>query len=171
MISAAWMFARLGDRVCVYVVCAVLREEHSAKYQAAMYTCYCCHLRSTKLFEINIQRFFFFIREKKTKFIGMNRWPCVGVWQLSDCSHVCQQSWWRLYDYKLRSKSIVWMLRHWHHYFYHFQIPGLIVEPLLFVLVGYWLSGMRPTLYAFSMTTFVAIMVMNVSTACGKYLL
>lgn len=42
------------------------------------------------------------------------------------------------------------------------------MEPVLFVIVGYWLSGMRATIYAFVMTTLVAIMVMNVSTACGK---
>lgn len=55
--------------------------------------------------------------------------------------------------------------------FFFFQIPGLIIEPVLFVIVGYWLSGMRATLYAFVMTTLVAIMVMNVSTACGKSIL
>lgn len=49
------------------------------------------------------------------------------------------------------------------------QIPGLMVEPFLFTTVGYWLAGLRPTFYAFSVTTLIAIMVMNVATACGCF--
>lgn len=49
------------------------------------------------------------------------------------------------------------------------QLPGLIVEPLLFAIILYWLAGLRATFYAFLMTTCIAIGVMNVATACGKF--
>jgi hypothetical protein len=48
------------------------------------------------------------------------------------------------------------------------QFPGLILEPALFVLIAYWLAGLRSTLYAFLMTAMVTILTVNVSTACGK---
>jgi len=48
------------------------------------------------------------------------------------------------------------------------QLPGLIIEPVLFVLVAYWLTGLRSTAYAFFMTAFITILTMNVATACGK---
>lgn len=41
------------------------------------------------------------------------------------------------------------------------------MEPFLFCAVGYWLAGLRPTLYAFSMTSLVAVLVINVAAACG----
>ncbi|XP_049540478.1 protein scarlet [Anopheles darlingi] len=49
------------------------------------------------------------------------------------------------------------------------MLPGLILEPVAFVLVVYWLAGLRSTFYAFAMTTLVATLVMNVSTACGCF--
>jgi ABC-2 type transporter len=49
------------------------------------------------------------------------------------------------------------------------QLPGLIMEPLIFVIITYWLAGLRPTLYAFAVTALVATLVMNVSTACGCF--
>jgi hypothetical protein len=48
------------------------------------------------------------------------------------------------------------------------QLPGLVVEPVLFVLIAYWLAGLRNTLYAFVMTAMITILTMNVSAACGK---
>lgn len=51
----------------------------------------------------------------------------------------------------------------------HFQIPGLLVEPMLFTLIIYWLTGLRPTIDALGLTLLVVIFTMNVSTACGKY--
>jgi hypothetical protein len=48
------------------------------------------------------------------------------------------------------------------------QLPGLIVEPFLFVLIAYWLTGLRNTLYAFVMTAMITTLTMNVSAACGK---
>lgn len=47
------------------------------------------------------------------------------------------------------------------------QIPGLIVEPLIFTIICYWLAGLRATFYAFTITAIVTILVMNVATACG----
>lgn len=47
------------------------------------------------------------------------------------------------------------------------QIPGLIVEPLIFTIICYFLAGLRPTAYAFVMTAIITIIVMNVATACG----
>ncbi|KAG5892103.1 hypothetical protein JTB14_008072 [Gonioctena quinquepunctata] len=46
-------------------------------------------------------------------------------------------------------------------------IPGFIIEPVFFVMIAYWLSGLRSTVYAFSMTTMITILTMNVSSACG----
>jgi hypothetical protein len=48
------------------------------------------------------------------------------------------------------------------------QLPGLILEPVVFVLIAYWLAGLRSTLYAFLMTAIITTLTMNVSTACGK---
>ncbi|XP_066997954.2 protein scarlet [Anabrus simplex] len=49
------------------------------------------------------------------------------------------------------------------------MLPGLIVEPTLFIMVAYWLVGLRNTIYAFCMTAFIATLTMNVSTACGCF--
>nr|WOD55112.1 ABCG transpoter Scarlet1 [Hymenopus coronatus] len=49
------------------------------------------------------------------------------------------------------------------------MLPGLILEPLIFILVAYWLVGLRNTVYAFSMTAIIATLTMNVSTACGCF--
>ncbi|KAF7270965.1 hypothetical protein GWI33_016097 [Rhynchophorus ferrugineus] len=46
-------------------------------------------------------------------------------------------------------------------------LPGFIIEPLLFVLIAYWLSGLRRTPYAFCMTVLIATLTTNVATACG----
>nr|CAD7199149.1 unnamed protein product [Timema douglasi] len=46
--------------------------------------------------------------------------------------------------------------------------PGLIVEPLVFVILTYWLAGLRDTLNAFLFTAFITVLTMNVSTACGR---
>lgn len=55
-------------------------------------------------------------------------------------------------------------------FMYDFQLPGLFVEPLLFAIILYWIAGLRATFYAFLMTTCIAIAVMNVATACGRFL-
>lgn len=49
-----------------------------------------------------------------------------------------------------------------------FQIPGLLVEPILFTVIMYWLAGLRPAMDALGLTILVVIFTMNVSTACGK---
>lgn len=49
------------------------------------------------------------------------------------------------------------------------MLPGLMVEPFLFVLICYWMIGLRPSLYAFLMTAFISILTMNVSAACGCF--
>ncbi|XP_043270410.1 pleiotropic drug resistance protein TUR2-like [Venturia canescens] len=48
-------------------------------------------------------------------------------------------------------------------------LPGLIVEPVLFTMIVYWLAGLRSTIEAFGWTLLVAILTMNVSTACGCF--
>ncbi|KAL0272357.1 UNVERIFIED_CONTAM: hypothetical protein PYX00_005360 [Menopon gallinae] len=48
-------------------------------------------------------------------------------------------------------------------------LPGLILDPFLFVVVFYWLARMRTTFYSFSMTALTAILTMNVATACGSF--
>lgn len=50
----------------------------------------------------------------------------------------------------------------------YLQIPGLIVEPVLFTIICYWLAGLRATAYAFVMTAIITIFVMNIATACGE---
>ncbi|XP_050684576.1 protein scarlet [Leptidea sinapis] len=49
------------------------------------------------------------------------------------------------------------------------MFPGLLVEPTLFTLVVYWIAGLRTTLYAFSFTVFISILVLNVAIACGSF--
>uniref|UniRef100_A0AAG5DN16 ABC transporter domain-containing protein n=1 Tax=Anopheles atroparvus TaxID=41427 RepID=A0AAG5DN16_ANOAO len=49
------------------------------------------------------------------------------------------------------------------------MLPGLILEPLVFVLIAYWLAELRPTLYAFVVTVVSIVLVMNISTACGCF--
>lgn len=51
----------------------------------------------------------------------------------------------------------------------HFQIPCLLIEPMLFTAIMYWLTGLRPTTDALGLTLLVVIFTMNVSTACGEY--
>lgn len=47
------------------------------------------------------------------------------------------------------------------------QLPGLIIEPLVFAVLAYWLAGLRDDVYAFLVTSAVVVLTMNVSTACG----
>lgn len=50
------------------------------------------------------------------------------------------------------------------------QIPGLIIEPLLFTAILYWLAGLRNNIETFGFTLLVLLLTINVSTACGKIL-
>lgn len=49
------------------------------------------------------------------------------------------------------------------------QLPGLVLDPLLFAMLAYWLAGLRDDLYAFLMTSAIVVLTMNVSSACGEY--
>ncbi|KXJ69920.1 hypothetical protein RP20_CCG025406 [Aedes albopictus] len=49
------------------------------------------------------------------------------------------------------------------------MLPGLIFEPLVFVIIAYWLAALRPTFGAFMVTVIASTLVMNVSTACGCF--
>ncbi|XP_055609215.1 protein scarlet isoform X2 [Uranotaenia lowii] len=49
------------------------------------------------------------------------------------------------------------------------MLPGLVLEPLVFVIVAYWLAALRPTFGAFMVTVIASTLVMNVSTACGCF--
>lgn len=49
------------------------------------------------------------------------------------------------------------------------MLPGLIFEPLVFVIIAYWLAGLRPSFEAFMVTVIASTLVMNVSTACGCF--
>ncbi|KAJ8955186.1 hypothetical protein NQ318_009082 [Aromia moschata] len=46
-------------------------------------------------------------------------------------------------------------------------LPGFVLEPVLFVVIAYWLADLRPTVYAFFMTLLITILTMNVASACG----
>ncbi|XP_046994893.1 protein scarlet-like [Schistocerca americana] len=48
-------------------------------------------------------------------------------------------------------------------------LPGLLVEPVLFVLTAYWLVGLRDSWHAVAMTLLVVTLALNVSTACGCF--
>ncbi|KAG8281222.1 hypothetical protein J6590_063422 [Homalodisca vitripennis] len=48
-------------------------------------------------------------------------------------------------------------------------IPGLVVEPVIFTGILYWLVGLQDTVYAFLMTSFIVTLCINVSTACGCF--
>ncbi|EFN66384.1 Protein scarlet [Camponotus floridanus] len=48
-------------------------------------------------------------------------------------------------------------------------IPGLLVEPMLFAAIIYWIAGLRPTMDAFGSTILIVVLTMNVSTACGCF--
>ncbi|GAB1859723.1 Protein scarlet isoform X1 [Camponotus japonicus] len=48
-------------------------------------------------------------------------------------------------------------------------IPGLLVEPMLFAAIIYWIAGLRPTMGAFGSTILTVVLTMNVSTACGCF--
>ncbi|CAG9760792.1 unnamed protein product [Ceutorhynchus assimilis] len=45
--------------------------------------------------------------------------------------------------------------------------PGFIIESVVFVMIAYWMVGLRETSYAFLMTVLVIILTTNVSAACG----
>uniref|UniRef100_A0A034W8J1 Protein scarlet n=1 Tax=Bactrocera dorsalis TaxID=27457 RepID=A0A034W8J1_BACDO len=49
------------------------------------------------------------------------------------------------------------------------MLPGMIIEPLLFVIICYWITGLRATFFAFSITAISIVLVMNVATACGCF--
>ncbi|KAK9744388.1 ABC-2 type transporter, partial [Popillia japonica] len=49
------------------------------------------------------------------------------------------------------------------------MLPGLILEPVLFVTITYWLAGLRPTMYAFLMSNVSAILTMIVASSCGIF--
>ncbi|XP_061392252.1 protein scarlet-like, partial [Musca vetustissima] len=49
------------------------------------------------------------------------------------------------------------------------MLPGMILEPLLFVVICYFVAGLRPTFFAFLITAISVILVMNVATACGCF--
>lgn len=48
------------------------------------------------------------------------------------------------------------------------QIPGLILEPIVFTAIFYFLAGLKPTFYAFAMTAAISVIVINISMACGN---
>lgn len=48
-------------------------------------------------------------------------------------------------------------------------MPGFLLEPLIFVMIAYWLAALRPTLHAFIITVVASTLVMNVSCACGCF--
>lgn len=54
-----------------------------------------------------------------------------------------------------------------YHLIHRLQIPGLIIEPVIFTAICYFLVELRPTVYAFVLTSVLAVFVMNIATACG----
>lgn len=50
-----------------------------------------------------------------------------------------------------------------------FQLPGLIIEPFLFVTIVYWIVEMNPTTFSYLMSVLTAVLTLNVSIACGIF--
>lgn len=50
---------------------------------------------------------------------------------------------------------------------YCLQIPGIIIEAVIFTAICYFLVDLRPTVDAFVLTAVIAVFVMNIATACG----
>lgn len=48
-------------------------------------------------------------------------------------------------------------------------MPGLFIEPIVYVLIAYWLAGLQANINAFFFTVIAAVLTMNVSCACGLY--
>uniref|UniRef100_A0A1I8NMU7 ABC transporter domain-containing protein n=1 Tax=Stomoxys calcitrans TaxID=35570 RepID=A0A1I8NMU7_STOCA len=49
------------------------------------------------------------------------------------------------------------------------MLPGMVLEPFVFVIICYFVAGLRPTFFAFLITAIAVVLVMNVSTACGCF--
>lgn len=49
------------------------------------------------------------------------------------------------------------------------MLPGLLVEPIAFVCIFYFLVGFQSTLSGFLTTCLVTVLVINVATACGYF--
>ncbi|XP_075237816.1 uncharacterized protein LOC142334036 [Lycorma delicatula] len=49
------------------------------------------------------------------------------------------------------------------------MIPGLIIEPTIFVSIVYWISGLKTTTEAFLFSIFIIFLCINVSTSCGVF--
>ncbi|XP_075162328.1 ATP-binding cassette transporter scarlet [Haematobia irritans] len=49
------------------------------------------------------------------------------------------------------------------------MLPGMVLEPFVFVIICYFVAGLRPTFFAFVITSIAVVLVMNVSTACGCF--
>ncbi|KAB0802093.1 hypothetical protein PPYR_04279 [Photinus pyralis] len=49
------------------------------------------------------------------------------------------------------------------------MVPGLMLETFIFSLIAYWLVGLRATSDSFWLTTFVILLTLNVSLACGIF--
>lgn len=45
----------------------------------------------------------------------------------------------------------------------------MIFEPLVFTMIAYWLAQLRPTAFAFFVTSLASTLIMNVSSACGCF--
>ncbi|KAL3270058.1 hypothetical protein HHI36_009116 [Cryptolaemus montrouzieri] len=48
-------------------------------------------------------------------------------------------------------------------------IPGLLIEPIVYVSIAYWLAGLQPNFYAFFYTILASFLTMSVSCACGIF--
>lgn len=49
------------------------------------------------------------------------------------------------------------------------MLPGLLVEPLAFVCIFYFLVGFQTTIQGFLFTCLITVLVINVATACGYF--
>ena len=63
----------------------------------------------------------------------------------------------------LTSLSLRWRLT-WSLYP---QIPGFVVDPVVFCLVCYWMVGLQRHAYHFLMTVLITILTANTASACG----
>lgn len=47
------------------------------------------------------------------------------------------------------------------------QLPGFVIETVVFITISYWLMGLRPDMSSFLYTCFILIVTCNTAAACG----
>ncbi|KAL1462687.1 hypothetical protein WDU94_014504 [Cyamophila willieti] len=49
------------------------------------------------------------------------------------------------------------------------SLPGLIIEPVVFTIIMYWIAGLRDSFSVFLLAVLICILIINVATSCGLF--